>query len=202
MAFKQGETMQDIKDIIAKNIIELRKKNHLTQGELAQKINYSDNAVSRWERGEVTPSIETLDAIAKTFNIPLSSLIEDNAKEVSNIRDKKQITNKLAIILICCSIVWLIAIIAYVYIKLIFKLNIWTIFVWAVPISCLVLLPFNEYWGRYIYKFVILSVFQWSILGALYLQCLQYNIWLIFIIGVPIQVALSIWAFIKPKNIK
>lgn len=202
MAFIQGETMQDIKDIIAKNIIELRKKNHLTQGELAQKINYSDNAVSRWERGEVTPSIETLDAIAKTFNVPLSSLIEDNAKEVSNIRDKKQITNKLAIILICCSIVWLIAIIAYVYIKLIFKLNIWTIFVWAVPISCLVLLPFNEYWGRYIYKFVILSVFQWSILGALYLQCLQYNIWLIFIIGVPIQVALSIWAFIKPKNIK
>lgn len=194
--------MQEIKDIIAKNIIDLRKKNNLTQGELALKINYSDNAVSRWERGEVTPSIETLDAIAKIFNVPLSSLIEDNAKEVSQTRDKKQIINKLAIILICCSIVWLVAIIAFVYSKLIYNVNIWTIFVWAIPVSSLVLLPFNEYWGRYIYKFVILSVFQWTILGAIYLQFLQYNIWLIFIIGVPIQVALSIWAFIKPKNIK
>lgn len=194
--------MQEIKDIIAKNLIDLRKKNNLTQGELALKINYSDNAVSRWERGEVTPSIETLDSIAKIFNVPLSSLIEDNAKEISQTRDKKLIINKLAIILICCSIVWLVAIIAFVYSKLIYNVNIWTIFVWAIPVSCLVLLPFNEYWGRYIYKFVILSVFQWTILGAVYLQFLQYNIWLIFIIGVPIQVALSIWAFIKPKNIK
>lgn len=194
--------MQDIKDIIAKNIIDLRKKDHLTQGELAEKINYSDNAVSRWERGEVTPSIETLDSISKLFNVPLSSLIEDNAKNVSQYRDKKLIVNKLSIMLICCSIVWLVAIIAFVYAELIFKLNIWTIFVWAVPVSCLVLLPFNAYWGKHIYKFVLLSVFQWSILGAFYLQCLQYNIWLIFIIGVPIQLALSIWAFIKPKNIK
>lgn len=194
--------MQEIKDIIAKNLIDLRKKNNLTQGELALKINYSDNAVSRWERGEVTPSIETLDSIAKIFNVPLSSLIEDNAKEISQTRDKKLIINKLAIILICCSIVWLVAIIAFVYSKLIYNVNIWTIFVWAIPVSCLVLLPFNEYWGRYIYKFVILSVFQWTILGAVYLQFLQHNIWLIFIIGVPIQVALSIWAFIKPKNIK
>lgn len=194
--------MQDIKNIIAKNIIDLRKKNHLTQGELAEKINYSDNAVSRWERGEVTPSIETLDSMAKIFNVPLASLIEDNAKDISKTIDKKLIVNKLAIILICFSIVWLIAIIAYVYIKLIFNLNIWTIFVWAVPVSCLVLFPFNEYWGKHIYKFVILSVIQWSILSAIYLQCLEYNIWLIFIIGAPIQIALSIWAFVKPKNIK
>lgn len=194
--------MQDIKDIVAKNIIDLRKKNKLTQTELAEKLNYSDNAVSRWERGEVTPTLETLQQIAQVFDVPLSSLIEDNAKGASIVKDKKQMLNKLAVTLIFFSLVWLIAIVIFVYGEIIFNLNLWTIFVWAVPCSCLVLLPFNEYWGRYIYKFVLLSIFQWSVLGAFYLQFLQYNMWLIFIIGIPIQVALCIWAFIKPKNLK
>lgn len=192
--------MSDIKDIIAKNIIDLRKKNDLTQNELAEKLNYSDNAVSRWERGEVTPSIETIYQMSKIFNVPLSSLIEDNAKAVSTTRDKKQVLNKLAVTLIFFSLVWLIATIVFVYGKIIFNTNLWTIFVWAVPASCLVLLPFNEYWGKYIYKFVILSVFEWSVLACIYLQFLQYNMWLTFIIGIPIQVALCIWAFIKPKK--
>ena len=194
--------MQDIKDIVAKNIIDLRKKNKLTQTELAEKLNYSDNAVSRWERGEVTPTLETLQQIAQVFDVPLSSLIEDNAKGASIVKDKKQMLNKLAVTLIFFSLVWLISIVIFVYGEIIFNLNLWTIFVWAVPCSCLVLLPFNEYWGRYIYKFVLLSIFQWSVLGAFYLQFLQYNMWLIFIIGIPIQVALCIWAFIKPKNLK
>ena len=194
--------MQDIKDIVAKNIIDLRKKNKLTQTELAEKLNYSDNAVSRWERGEVTPTLETLQQIAQVFDVPLSSLIEDNAKGASIVKDKKQMLNKLAVTLIFFSLVWLIAIVIFVYGEIIFNLNLWTIFVWAVPCSCLVLLPFNEYWGRYIYTFVLLSIFQWSVLGAFYLQFLQYNMWLIFIIGIPIQVALCIWAFIKPKNLK
>lgn len=194
--------MQEIKDIVAKNIIDLRKKNKLTQTELAEKLNYSDNAVSRWERGEVTPSLETLEQMSKVFDVPLSSLIEDNAKGTSIAKDKKQVLNKLAVTLIFFSLVWLIAIVIYVYGKIIFNLNLWTIYVWAIPFSCLVLLPFNEYWGRYIYKFVLFSIFDWSILSAIYLQFLQYNMWLIFIIGVPIQVALCIWAFIKPKNLR
>lgn len=192
--------MEDIKDIIAKNIIELRKKNKLTQSELAEKVNYSDNAVSRWERGDVTPSIETLDQMAKVFNVPLSSLIENNTKSTSQEIDKKQLKNKLAVILIFFSIVWLIAIIGYVYANIIFHQNLWLIFIWAIPASCAVLIPFNEYWGKYIYKFVIFSIIQWSVLASIYLTFLKYNIWLIFTIGVPIQVTLCICAFIKPKK--
>ena len=85
--------MAEIKDIIAKNLIELRKKNNLTQIELAEKLNYSDNAISRWERGEVTPSIETLVHISEIFNVPINSLLEDNAKQVAKARDKKEIIN-------------------------------------------------------------------------------------------------------------
>ena len=184
--------MSEINKVIANNLIKLRKKNKLTQNELASKLNYSDNAISRWERAEVTPSIETLDQIAKYFDVPLSSLIEDNAEGVSIAQDKRTLRNKLAIILLFMSLVWLIATITFVYGKVIFNVNLWQVFIWAVPVSCLVLYPFNEYWGRYIWKFVILSVFQWSVLACLYLQLLKYNMWLLFVIGVPIQVALCI----------
>ena len=43
--------MDDIKNIVAKNITELRLLNNMTQMELAEKINYSDKTVSKWERG-------------------------------------------------------------------------------------------------------------------------------------------------------
>lgn len=194
--------MIEINKVIANNLIKLRKKNKLTQNELASKLNYSDNAISRWERAEVTPSIETLDQIAKYFDVPLSSLIEDNAEGVSIAQDKRTLRNKLAIILLFMSLVWLIATITFVYGKVIFNVNLWQVFIWAVPVSCLVLYPFNAYWGRYIWKFVILSVFQWSVLACLYLQLLKYNMWLLFVIGVPIQVALCIWTFLKPKDYK
>ena len=194
--------MSEINKVIANNLIKLRKKNKLTQNELASKLNYSDNAISRWERAEVTPSIETLDQIAKYFDVPLSSLIEDNAEGVSIAQDKRTLRNKLAIILLFMSLVWLIATITFVYGTVIFNVNLWQVFIWAVPVSCLVLFPFNVYWGRYIWKFVILSVFQWSVLACLYLQLLKYNMWLLFVIGVPIQVALCIWTFLKPKDYK
>lgn len=194
--------MSNIKDIIAKNIINLRKKNNLTQTELANKLNYSDNAISRWERGEVTPSIETLVHLSEVFNVPLQNLIEDDAVKTSTVRDKKEKVNKLAVILLFASLVWLIATIVFVYGKLIFNLNLWTVFIWAIPLTTLVMYPFNEYWGKYVYKFVILSVFVWTFLGSIYLQFITYNLWLIFFTGIPIQVALGIWAFIKPKNNK
>ena len=190
----------DIREIIAENLISLRKKNCLTQSEMADKLNYSDNAISRWERAEVTPSVETLEQIAKLFEVPLTSLFEKNVVEKVTKDNKKQLINKLAVTLIFMSLAWFLATIVYVYAEVLFKVNFWTVFVWAVPASCLILYPFNNYWGRHVWKFVILSVFVWSILACVYLQFFDYNMWLIFIIGIPLQVGLSIWAFIKPKE--
>ena len=104
--------------------------------------------------------------------------------------------------LLFVSLIWFIVTVIYVYAETILGLNLWTMFVWSVPVSCLILLPFNELWGRTVYKFVILSVFVWTALASFYLQLLKYNIWLVFIIGVPVQLALVIWAFIKPKKKK
>ena len=194
--------MSDIKEVIAKNIISLRKKHNMTQNELAERLNYSDNAVSRWERGDVTPSIETLEQISEIFSVPLESLFKDNVIVSLNNEERTQKIGKLSVMLLFVSLIWFIVTVIYVYAETILGLNLWTMFVWSVPVSCLILLPFNELWGRTVYKFVILSVFVWTALASFYLQLLKYNIWLVFIIGVPVQLALVIWAFIKPKKNK
>ena len=67
--------MDDIKMIIAKNIIDLRKRDGITQAELAQRLNYSDKAVSKWERGESVPDITVLKTIADIFSVKVDYLI-------------------------------------------------------------------------------------------------------------------------------
>ena len=61
--------MEDLKVIFAQNLIALRKQMKLTQIELAEKINYSDKAVSKWERGESIPDVSVLMVIANLFNV-------------------------------------------------------------------------------------------------------------------------------------
>ena len=57
--------MEKLNFIIAKNLSELRRKNKLTQLEVAEKLNYSDKAVSKWEQGESLPGIEVLYKIGR-----------------------------------------------------------------------------------------------------------------------------------------
>ena len=70
--------MSEIKPIIAKNIASLRTSAGLTQLELAEKLNYSDKAVSKWERGESTPDVAVLTHIADLFGVPLDYLVRED----------------------------------------------------------------------------------------------------------------------------
>ena len=70
--------MKAIKEVLIENLISLRKEHKLTQLELAEKIGYSDKAVSRWEHGEVLPDVETLDTPLVTYGNLLSALLEEH----------------------------------------------------------------------------------------------------------------------------
>ena len=105
--------MEDIREIIRKNIIALRKKQGLTQIDLAKRINYSDKAVSRWEKGEVVPDVETLQSLSKVFSVPLTYLFEEHNFE----KEEKHLPNKNEILLHItgvCSI-WILVVVLFVY---------------------------------------------------------------------------------------
>ena len=63
--------MNNIKSIIAQNITDLRRAKGLTQLELAEQLNYSDKAVSKWERAESMPDVSVVVEIADLFDVPL-----------------------------------------------------------------------------------------------------------------------------------
>lgn len=194
--------MAEIKDIIAKNLIELRKKHNLTQNELAVKLNYSDNTVSRWERAELMPSIETLVAISEFYDVPIENLIKENVVKQTEFDKKAQSIKKLSIVLLSVSLVWFAVILAYFYCQTFFKLDLWTLFIWALPASFLVLFLFNLYLRRRIYGYTFLTFFIWTFILGFYLQFIEYNMFLLFIVGIPAQLALSIYYWVRPKKKK
>ena len=72
---------------LADNIIALRKQNGFSQEDFAEKIGVSRQAVSSWERGIATPDVETLNALAKLFDVDLSSLINGESFERKKSKD-------------------------------------------------------------------------------------------------------------------
>ena len=94
--------MDNIK--FGKLILKLRKKQNMTQKELTEKLNVTDKAVSKWERGDSFPDITLLEPIAKELGVTVSELItgekdlnddeirkkiEQFAKELKENRNKK-----------------------------------------------------------------------------------------------------------------
>ena len=86
--------MKDVRQIIAENLIELRKVNKLTQLELAEKLNYSDKAISKWERGESLPDVEILCQIAELYGVSLDYLVtKDHEEETIEYKISKERAN-------------------------------------------------------------------------------------------------------------
>ena len=68
----------DYKAVFAENLKRLRKTNGWTQAELAEKIAYSEKSVSKWEKGEALPPVETLMHICEVMKIELCDLMDDH----------------------------------------------------------------------------------------------------------------------------
>ena len=183
---------------MSNNIQTLRKCNGLTQIDLAKKINFSDKAVSRWEKGEVMPDIETLQDISHVFGVPISYLLEEHPDD--EYKSKRKISRNdiiLQLLLVC--VVWVFITILFVYLKIIENYYFWQAFVWGVPITTIISLHFNRKWGFNVLKAILRTVLVWSTITGVYLQFLHLNLWLIFLIGAPIQAAIIVAAFAKPK---
>ena len=73
--------MDDLKSAFAKNVSDLRNINGMTQLELAEKLNYSDKAVSKWERGESIPDISVVMQIADIFGVSVDYLLSTEHTE-------------------------------------------------------------------------------------------------------------------------
>ncbi|MBE6616954.1 MAG: helix-turn-helix transcriptional regulator [Ruminococcaceae bacterium] len=210
--------MEDIKPIIAKNISELRTARGLTQMELAEKLNYSDKAVSKWERAESIPDITVLTNIADLFGVPLDYLVrihegapssavpaktDETEKRIISKNESRKKRNHGFITGMCIILVWLIAMTLYMILDLTIadRLTL-LVFAYAVPVSMIVWLVFNSIWFNRRLNFLIISLLMWSLLACIHLTLLPFgfNVWMMFILGVPGQIIILLWSMIKKKG--
>ena len=194
---------KDIKQIIAKNLANLRKNKKITQTELAEQFGYSDKAISKWENGDTLPDIQTLYQLCEFYNITLDFLVSEQSFDEKikyiNHLNKRVIINNSLIELLYCSFVWILAVIIYVYLYTFSEINYWQIFIWALPATTIVMLLFTKVWKQKLYTFIVRSLFFWTLVTACYIQFIEYNIWPLFFLMIPIQVALILTIAINDK---
>lgn len=204
--------MEDIKPIIAKNITALRQQAKLTQIELAERLNYSDKAVSKWERAESIPDITVLKTIADMFEVPLDYLVREDHEEQPpqrSVEEKSAFVpnkrrNRKVITILSIMLVWFIATLLYVIFDIIgIESNLhYLVFVYAVPASILVWLVMNSVWFTQRTNYLIISLLMWTAIGSavLTLFLLDLKIWQLVLLGVLGQVIIVTWSKLQYRQ--
>lgn len=192
----------------------------MTQLDLAEKLNYSDKAVSKWERGESVPDVSVLLSIARLFSVSLDYLTEEehSAPAEESVQDhealkthhetRRKFNNHCFITAMCVLLVWMIATLIFVIFASIdiggkdISNYYWIIFIYAVPASCLVWLIMNSIWFNRRRNYLIISILMWAVFAAVHINLLavSLNIWPVYILGVPGQVIILMWSRVRLRE--
>lgn len=202
----------EIRNIIAENLSALRTEAGLTQLQLAAILNYSDKAISKWERAESIPDIFMLKQIADYYGVTVDYLLtRDHTDCMVNDLKKKPlpVKNRVIISFLALSLVWLIATFLFVAFNIVdpeAQLPAFMMFIYAIPVSAVVALVFNSIWGIGKLNYIIITLLLWSLILSAYMTVLMltvHNIWMIFLLGVPAQIIILLWSgfsIIKPRK--
>ena len=190
--------MAPSREIIAENIAALRKSAKLTQAELAEKLNYSDKAVSKWERGDSIPDVLVLYELAELFSVTVDYFLHEHTE---NERKPKLEASKnrlrLVITLTSCFSTYFIATLVY-FILLTLNpdaVGLWRVFVVPLPVISILSIVFSSIWMRgKLPLFVSVSALLWSIALVAFVFTLgTIKAWFLFVIAVPLQVIVLFW---------
>ena len=194
--------MENLEQIVAQNLTDLRKAQKWTQAELAEKLNYSDKSVSKWERGDALPDLKVLQQMSELFGVTLDYFVTENAASEREKFEAPKSENgfRIGVELLAVCVVWLVAVSGFIFGMTYADMNApWLWLIWAVPASAFVLSYFNLRWKFRACAIVFESVLCWTLLAAVFLQLLSnhFNLWQVFLVGVPTQAAILLWAQIR-----
>lgn len=199
---------EDLKLHIGANIMLYRKRLGMTQAELAQRLNYSDKAVSKWERGESVPDVLTMMRLADCLGITVNDLLEDPnelppettrfQQAVGQVAERtlKRKANKNIILALSSLLVWFVALFIFVVVSSLGIPYSWLAFFVAVPANCIVLLSLRSAWRDFRWNKLLISGIVWGSLLCIHVTVLtlgKFNFWKIYLLGILGQVAIWLW---------
>ena len=203
---------EELKSRVGANIARLRRERGMTQAELAERINYSDKAVSKWERAESLPDVLTLISLAEQLGTDLNTLTGLDAAPRSEAEPvpepvqespapqkpakKRRTADRKVIQQLSSILVWVVALFFYMVLDAFGIQNLWLLFVAAVPANAIVLLSLRSAWKLYGMNRILISVIMWGFLLVFYLLLLllgRVNVWRILPMGLLGQAAIILW---------
>ena len=193
-----------IRQTIASNLVHYRKLCNYKQSYVAEKIGYSDKAISKWERGEGVPDIYVLYSLAEIYGVKVSDLLAE--KKLKRLPSSNH--NKILVTFLSVGLTWLIATIVFVFMLWFgdgtewFRVWCYMPFIYAIPVSFIIMLVFNKIGGKRIFSFFIVSALIWTI--GLSLERSFYLVtdwaWLFYILCVPLQILTCFWYLLKRNS--
>ncbi len=194
-------TEQQLRENVAKNLVAYRKLNHMTQLELAEKLNYSDKSVSKWERGDGLPDLYVINRIAELFDITVNDLISPK-------RPKKYLSSRrkqhIIIPLLSIALVWLIATVVYMVVAMLpfFVPMKWLTFIYAIPVSSILLVVYTALWWSQISKLLSISLLTWSVALSVFVTVSIHGISLIWAVAAVLQLMEILWFILRYRKTK
>jgi transcriptional regulator with XRE-family HTH domain len=184
---------EELKKIIANKLAYYRKECGMTQAELAEKINYSDKSVSKWERAEGLPDVYVLSVMAELFGVTVNDLIT----EAEPAKPKTGRSRRVSILVPIMSALlpWLVGTVIFLVLRMVFPEaeRLWLVFVYTAAVSAVVLIVFAHIWWNKTLGFFFVSSLVWIAAACVYLTLRMQGLWLIFIVAAVMQVLTILW---------
>lgn len=193
--------MEDLKFVVSKNLVRLRQHAKLTQLELAQKLQYSDKSISKWERGEGLPDLEVLVKLSKIYGVSLNAFVEKDEKKV--VPKKLKASSHTMISLLSAGLVFFVASIIFAVLYMIpsTKNISWMSFIYAVPLSAIVLLVLSIKWKNLLSQAIFCSVILWGLILSVCISISYSDIWSICVMGFILELLIIFWFILRKINI-
>lgn len=172
-----------------------RKKFGLTQLELAEKLNYSDKSVSKWERGDGIPDFYVVLQLAELFSVSVEELIKEGEPHRPLLSRNKVLTTLLSM-----GLPWLIATFVFVTVHLAAPaFPAWLIFIYAVPVTAIVAIVFTMLWWKRWLTFISVSALIWTLTTCLVVTIGVPGISLLYAVAAVMQILTILW-FLRKKQ--
>lgn len=181
----------DIAKVLADNIAYYRKKLNLTQLELAEKLNYSDKSISKWERAEGVPDIYVLRELSLFFGVPIDALVSKRKQPFSLLK------NKFILAYFYASIFLVIGVALFGILNLLdVDYENWKVIVYSSVFSSLTLFIFYLVWKIKLAIYSYLTTSVWLLAFSITLIVNQPGNYWVYIITAPVYALLLFLIYI------
>ncbi len=192
--------MEQIKDVVAGNLIRLRTDAGMTQAQLAEMLNYSDKSVSKWERADGMPDLAVAKMIADRFGVTVDWLLTSH--DAWDGKTAKVRYSPSMITGVCLVGIWTLAILLFLIFHWTLGKLIWLVFLAAVPVSLITLLVLNSVWHKGRYHLLTVSLLLLSLFGLVYFVLSPHvkDLWSLIFLWVPAQLVILLSFRIRKRK--